>query len=126
MKAHEQVTAAALDNLAFALMGRLHVILRRQTGRVTDIEYMRTDPAYCRHVLELAGGMPNDDLQDICAKLRNIYFGPDGLFMRTLPAPTRLEQFTAPPQDTRPAPLHEPLHDSGAPSATRAYIGRLR
>jgi Amt family ammonium transporter len=44
-------------NQAFALMGRLHVILRRQSGRITDIEYMRIDPGYCRYLLELASGM---------------------------------------------------------------------
>jgi hypothetical protein len=44
MSAHEQATHAALENQAFSLMGRLHVTLRRQNGRVTDIEYMRIAP----------------------------------------------------------------------------------
>jgi hypothetical protein len=71
---------ALLENQAIALMGRLHVILRRQNGRITDIEYMRISPAYCRHVLDMASQLPDEDLRQICAKLEALCFGADSLF----------------------------------------------
>lgn len=85
-------TLAGLENQAFALMARLHVIIRRQSGRVTDIEYMRIDPVYCRHVLNMAQDMPNEDVAPICEKLQEIYFGADGLFMRAAPKPPLLNR----------------------------------
>lgn len=71
----DQNTLASLKNQAFALMARLHVIIRRQTGRVIDIEYMRIDPVYCRYVLNMAVDMQNDDLPPLCEKLQEVYFG---------------------------------------------------
>ncbi|MDQ1815202.1 hypothetical protein RBA41_18035 [Massilia sp. CCM 9210] len=62
-----QITLANVENQAFALMSRLHVILRRGQGRVTDIEYMHIDPAYCRHVPGLANATGNDDVRQISA-----------------------------------------------------------
>jgi hypothetical protein len=70
------------DNLAFSLMARMHVILRRQNERVIDIEYMRIDPVYCRYILDLALQSPNTDLHDIAVKLNDIYFGEQGLVCR--------------------------------------------
>lgn len=81
------MSAVMSDNLAFSLMARMHVILRRQNGRVIDIEYMRIDPVYCRYILDLALELPNTDLHDICLKLEEIYFGEHGLFVATEPAP---------------------------------------
>lgn len=113
MSALEQVTLTALENQAFALMSRLHVILRRQKGRITDIEYMRIDPGYCKHVLEMALRLDGDDLHQICARLEELYFGPNGLFVRTLP--------------------RAPLPATGTPTPAPqkkdvdlAYVGRLR
>ncbi|MFZ6773449.1 hypothetical protein ACO0LB_12105 [Undibacterium sp. SXout7W] len=77
---------AMSDNLAFSLMARMHVILRRQNERVIDIEYMRINPGYCRYILDLALKLPNDDLHQICVKLEDIYFGEEGLFVS--PPPT--------------------------------------
>ena len=69
-----------LESQAFNLMGRLHVILRREIGRVTDIKYMASSPEYCAHVLGLASRVSNPQLQDITDKLGDIYFGANGLF----------------------------------------------
>lgn len=87
MTAQQQVARAHLDTQAFALMSRLHVILRRECGRITDIEYMRQNPGYCEHVLDLAARMPTDTLPEICARLREIFFGEQGLFVVTPAAP---------------------------------------
>ena len=69
-----------LENQAFNLMGRLHVILRREIGRVTDIKYMASNPEYCAHVLGLASRVSNPQLQEITERLGDIYFGVNGLF----------------------------------------------
>ncbi|MES2036740.1 MAG: hypothetical protein V4495_02790 [Pseudomonadota bacterium] len=89
MSTSSLIQNAMSDNLAFSLMARLHVILRRQNGRVTDIEYMRVNPGYCRSILDMALELPNQDLHDICQKLDEIYFGEDGLFV-TPPPPDPL------------------------------------
>lgn len=121
----EHHTRAALENQAFALMGRLHVTLRRQTGRVTDIEYMRIDPAYCRYLLKMASLSPVEDLQELGVKLQEIFFGAEGLFVRTEPKPPLMARLT------EPAPPPPPAAATSTPPETddpvdRGYIGRLR
>ena len=103
MTAVQQATMSAIENQAFALMSRLHVTLRREQNRVTDIEYMRQDPAYCRHVLGLAGKIDNEDVRGVCTRLEEIYFGPEGLFPPPPPAP--------------PKPQSPPLRHTARPRA---------
>lgn len=124
---------ALLENQAFALMGRMHVTLRRQSGKVTDIEYMRIDPRYCRYLLDLAAQQQNDDLQQVCAKLQEIYFGPEGLFVTAPPKPpliARLGRAEATASVTVPAPPDaEPVngaHLNHGADVDNTYIGRLR
>lgn len=127
MSTVQRAALAHLDTQAFALMGRLHVILRRESGRVTDIEYMRIDPAYCKHVLELANQIQHEALPEICVRLREIFFGPDGLFLsqtakpvlspRTLPLPD------APESSASPAAASE---ESSTATIEQTYVGRLR
>lgn len=134
---------ALLENQAFALMGRMHVILRRQNGRVTDIEYMRIDPGYCRYLLDMASGFDNEDLRQICEKLREIYFGTEGLFVVAPPKPPLIARITgaaavaSPPPAAPSATLAIPTpapHPEAGPAAhadhgaevDRTYIGRLR
>ncbi len=122
MNTQQRITLAQLDTQAFSLMGRLHVILRRETGRVTDIEYMRHDPDYCRHVLELAEHMENAALQEICTRLREIFFGTGGLFMMQVALP-----LLAPRTPVSTAPSLPASPDAAAPEAEgQAYVGRLR
>lgn len=120
MNAQQRVTLAQLDTQAFALMGRLHVILRRETGRVTDIEYMRHDPDYCRHVLDLAGQVGNDALPEICARLREIFFGEDGLFMVQPSLPLLAPRVPPTAAPSLPAGTASPEAEE------QAYVGRLR
>lgn len=126
----EHHTRAALENHAFALMGRLHVTLRRQTGRVTDIEYMRIDQNYCRYLLKMTAESGNPDLQDISAKLQEIFFGPEGLFVIVEPRQPLLSRLSdtmetsSVPQrlSTKPSPSQSDDDDA----IDRGYIGRLR
>lgn len=92
MSAHQMARMAELENQAFSLMGRLHVALRRETGRITDVEYMRIDPAYCRHLLQLAAQSGHVDLTKIAERLYEIYFGEGGLFVTEPPRPPLLER----------------------------------
>lgn len=125
-------TLASLENQAFALMARLHVIVRRQTGRVTDIEYMRIDPVYCRYVLNMAQAMQIDDLPAICEKLQEIYFGAEGLFVRTPPRQPLISKLNAAPPTVQPnattdaKTASERHHNELNDAVEKAYIGRLR
>lgn len=120
----EHHTRAALENQAFALMGRLHVTLRRQTGRVTDIEYMRIDPGYCRYLLKMASLSPIEDLQDLSVKLQEIFFGPQGLFVVAEPKPPLMARL-AEPAPAASVPASSTQTEIGDP-VDRGYIGRLR
>ncbi len=134
MSTSSLIQNAMSDNLAFSLMARLHVILRRQNGRVTDIEYMRVNPGYCRTILDMAQQLPNPDLHDICQKLEEIYFGEDGLFVTPAPptpllnrlavrkqASSKPDESSMPDMTRIPAPVldHNAMVD-------QTYIGRLR
>jgi hypothetical protein len=128
MEAHQQVAASARDNQAFALMSRLHVILRRQTQRITDIEYMRISPAYCRHVLDLAAQTSLPDVADICTKLEELCFGHDGLFV-SAPEKAAAKGNAANANATGGAAKSstqtaDAAHTDAQPVAT--YVGRLR
>lgn len=129
----EHHTRAALENHAFALMGRLHVTLRRHTGRVTDIEYMRVDPGYCRYVLKMTAESDNADLREISAKLQELFFDEkEGLFVLPEPKQPLLSRLTdpAPAASVTPAASQASASpatksDDGDP-VDRGYIGRLR
>ena len=119
MSAHEQVNIANLENQAFALMARLHVILRREKGRVTDIEYMRNHASYCRHVLGLIDEADSQEVRALGARLDEIFFGQHGLFISKRPAPPLLSRLAAQPA-TATAPV------APSPAAPQTYVGRLR
>lgn len=121
MKAHEMVNQQTLENRIFALAARLHVILRREKGRVIDIEYMRQDPAYCRHVLGLIDHTEPEEVRSLCSTLEELYFDGKGLFSRSELTPSGASPAAVP---TPPAQLPRPPLETAA-SAAR-YIGRLR
>lgn len=126
----EHHSRAELETHAFALMGRLHVNLRRQSGRVIDIEYMRIDPAYCRYLLKMASLSTSEEVQELGQKLQEVFFGEEGLFVRTEPRQPLLARLQEP---AAAAPAAAPATSTTTPAATdnadpvdRGYIGRLR
>ncbi|MES3024885.1 MAG: hypothetical protein V4857_25215 [Pseudomonadota bacterium] len=121
MNPHQQLNIATRENQAFALMARLHVLLRRETGRVTDIEYMRLDPVYFRHVLELALQAESDDAHQLAEKLELAYLGADGLFALRPKAPPPARSAASPATLTpaMPAAVIAPL-------PAQAYVRGLR
>lgn len=118
-----------LESQAFGLMGRLHVLLRREIGRVTDIKYMSTNPEYCLHVLELAGSVSNPDLQAMCHKLEDIYFGEGGLFADSPFKPRRMMVAAS---SRVSIPIEHPVIETPEPEtevsleSDQHYVGRLR
>ncbi|QAU33780.1 hypothetical protein [Janthinobacterium sp. 17J80-10] len=150
MSAHQMAHMAELENQAFSLMGRLHVALRRETGRITDVEYMRIDPSYCRHLIQVARQSGYADLDRIAERLETIYFGDDGLFVMAPPKPPLLTRLSAGlaaaatpgttiapeprPPARIPAPANSPPQASQAlperkmvePDGDQHYVGRLR
>ena len=150
MSAHQMAHMAELENQAFSLMGRLHVALRRETGRITDVEYMRIDPSYCRHLIQVARQSGYTDLHSIAERLETIYFGEDGLFVMAPPKPPLLARLgtgmaapapaTIPAQSSKPVPASAPASANLPPQASAAvpdrkttepdsdqhYVGRLR
>ncbi|RQO33901.1 hypothetical protein DBR37_12265 [Herminiimonas sp. KBW02] len=125
----EHHSRAALETHAFALMGRLHVNLRRQSGRIIDIEYMRIDPAYCRYLLKMASLSTSEEVQELGQKLQEVFFGAEGLFVRTEPRQpllTRLQEPAAAPVAAAAAPGPAPAAPETGDPVDRGYIGRLR
>lgn len=116
----------ATESQAFGLMGRLHVLLRREIGRVTDVKYMGSNAEYCKHVLELAASVSNPDLNTICARLEAIYFGDKGLFKDS----QYLLRKTAMVSSSRTLPGEPQVHNvpvlDAAGNADQHYVGRLR
>jgi len=120
----------AMESQAFGLMGRLHVLLRREIGRVTDIKYMSTNPEYCLHVLELANSTSNTDLQAMSHKLEEIYFAEGGLFADSPVKPRRLtvassSRVSIPIEHATPE-IVETTHSEIAVESDQHYVGRLR
>lgn len=120
----------ALESQAFGLMGRLHVLLRREIGRVTDIKYMSTNPEYCLHVLELANSTANPDLHAMCYKLEDIYFGEDGLFADSSLKPQRFKvasssRVSIPVVHAAPEIVESPEPELSV-EPDQHYVGRLR
>lgn len=132
MTTNQLVQMAVVENQAFALMGRLHVTMRRHMNRVTDIEYMRISPDYCRHLLELALKSDNEDLRNVGVKLRDIYFGENGLFVIAPPKPPLIDRrknmaASANPVPSRTSTNSDDTREMERPAeSNRAYIGSLR
>ncbi len=118
------------ENHAFGLMGRLHLLLRRETGRVTDIKYMSMNPEYCSHVLELASSTAKPDLLLLAKELQEMYFGQGGLFTevrrkQSLTSNVPLSRMAMPLQ----APVAPPTGSAEKVANSESdqhYVGRLR
>ncbi len=59
MSEHEKIAIAA----------RLHVLMRRLLGRVTDVEWMVANPDYARELVRLARAAPHAELHAWADKL---------------------------------------------------------
>jgi hypothetical protein len=121
------------ENEAFALMSRLHVVLRREVSRVIDIKYMAINPEYCRNVLEFARDLGRSDIDTLADKLEYLYFKQKGLFEFSAAKDKKPKRpaiaLTPTAKVAKPVPLLTEtaelavLENEGVSSA---YVGRLR
>ncbi|WP_341676383.1 hypothetical protein [Niveibacterium sp. SC-1] len=90
-----------------ALAARLHVLLRRLTGRVTDTEWMVSNADYAMEVLRLARATVDDELLGQATRFET-------LLREAAPAPAR--------------PLLDRLREPASPAThdVQRYVGRLR
>ena len=59
-----------------AIAARLHVLMRRLTGRVTDVEWMVASQDYARELVRLARATPHAELHEWAAKLEAAVIPP--------------------------------------------------
>ncbi|MFG6457240.1 hypothetical protein [Roseateles sp. BYS96W] len=60
-----------------AIAAHLHVVMRRKTGRVTDVEWLVRNNDYAREIIKLALSEPDQsELHEWARKLRSALFVP--------------------------------------------------
>ncbi len=59
--------------IRFSLAGRMHVLLRRETNRIIDVEWMCVDPAYAKEVIKLARSAESDELHKLADRVEEVY-----------------------------------------------------
>lgn len=122
-------SADPLSEKVFGLLGRMHVLLRRELGRVTDIKYMAMNADYCIHVLELARELEGKEFDLVCQQLEEHFFGFNGVFGVELPK--HLQRKPSVQLSSRvPALNAEAIAAEAVPHESteveQHYVGRLR
>jgi hypothetical protein len=103
----------------FAIAARLHVVMRRALGRVTDVEWMTRSREYANEVIRLARLHADPELLDLADKLEASLAAQRVAEV----APRRVTPVAA-NQPALPKSIPAPaVH--GLPSVPR-YVGRLR
>jgi hypothetical protein len=107
----------------FAIAAHLHVLLRRKTGRVTDTEWLASNPEYAREIVrftrEKARAEGHAELLPWADKLEAAIVGMGATPRRTL-LEVASDALKAVPPPTTAAP------SPGAPAGDDRYIGGLR
>lgn len=57
------------DTVIYGLLGRIHLLMRRVSNRITDVEYMRVNKDYAREIVRLAQESGNAELADLAVRL---------------------------------------------------------
>ena len=78
------------DSVLYGLLGRIHLLMRRVTNRITDVEYMRTNKDYAREIVRLANETGHEELMDLAGRLRAA-LGAFGLQQHRQPGTTKAE-----------------------------------
>ncbi|WP_398306718.1 hypothetical protein [Zoogloea sp.] len=104
------------DSVIYGLLGRIHLLMRRVSNRITDVEYMRVNKDYAREVVRLAMATGNPELAELSARLRLAMEldapAPKAALATEHSGPGLLERLrTARPEATHP---------------TQRYVGSLR
>lgn len=59
--------------ILFSLAGRIHVLLRRETNRIIDVEWMCADISYASEVLRLAAATDSEELHKLVERVEQVY-----------------------------------------------------
>jgi hypothetical protein len=111
------MSASASD--VFAVLGRIHVLLRRDLNRITDIEWASTDRAYAQEVVRLCGTASHPDLKMLSAKLVEMLELGTG-------APVSTARMPQPMGPTTQAAVAEVTSSVSPAAAGPRYLGGLR
>lgn len=57
----------------FSLAGRIHVLLRRETNRIIDVEWMCTDGVYAREIVGLVSKTDSDELHKLAERIKEVH-----------------------------------------------------
>lgn len=109
-----------VDSEKFAIAAHMHVIMRRTTGRVTDVEWMVKSPDYAREIIKAARAAPQPDLHRLADKL-------EALLQLVPPTPSGFGQ-TEPGAlpDFSPSLPPANLARTSPPDGRKRYVGTLR
>jgi len=59
--------------ILFSLVGRMHVLLRREVNRIIDVEWMCIDAVYAKEVIKLARSVEMDELDKLCDRVEQVH-----------------------------------------------------
>lgn len=57
----------------FSLAGRIYVLMRRQSNRMIDVEWMCADSVYAQEVIRLARADPCEELQQLADRVEEVH-----------------------------------------------------
>lgn len=65
--------------ILFSLAGRVHTLLRRESSRIIDVEWLCADAAYASEVIRLVEATESEELQKLAERIREVH----PLFLKT-------------------------------------------
>lgn len=57
----------------FSLAGRMHVLLRRESNRIIDVEWLCSDAAYAHEIIGLALRTESDELHRLAERIGEVH-----------------------------------------------------
>jgi len=109
-----------LEMETFAIAARLHVVMRRVLGRVTDVDWMTRNRDYAREMIRLARGHTDAELLSLADKFEAILASQSS----AEPAPLRVLPQASKESRMRRETTGGPAAHDLAPASR--YVGRLR
>lgn len=74
----------------FSLSARIHVLLRRETKRIVDVEWMAINADYVREILKISRATNNPELHELAQRIEALH----PILPRMRPAPATREAAT--------------------------------
>lgn len=57
----------------FSLSGRVHVLLRRESNRIVDVEWMSVNADYVREILRVIRATENPELHELALRIETLH-----------------------------------------------------